>query len=67
MDFVSDNLFTGGKLKILTIVDAHTRESPLTGVGFKYTGYDVTTSLDEAISRHGKPTDNAFIESFNSR
>lgn len=102
MDFVSDNLFTGGKLKILTIVDVYTRESPLIGVGFRYTGYDVTTSLDEAISRYevpkvikvdngpefiskeldlwayahkvkldysrpGKPTDNAFIESFNSR
>ena len=28
MDFVSDALFTGEKIRILTIVDAYTRESP---------------------------------------
>jgi len=34
MDFVSDALFYGKKLRILTVVDAFTRESPIVGVGF---------------------------------
>lgn len=102
MDFVSDALFTGEKIRILTIVDAYTRESPSIGVGFTYKGYDVVQTLNQAVQKHGlpayirvdngpefiskeldlwayankvtidfsrpgKPTDNAYIESFNSR
>jgi putative transposase len=102
MDFVSDALFGGRKLRILTIVDVFTRESPLIGVGFTYKGHDVVQTLEEAVRQHGypmtlridngpefiskdldlwayahgitldfsrpgKPTDNSFIESFNSR
>ena len=102
MDFVSDALFAGKKLRILTVVDAFTRESPIVGVGFTYKGHDVVQTLEEAVqyhgypktlridngpefiskdldlwaytyrvrldfSRPGKPTDNAYIESFNSR
>jgi len=102
MDFVSDALFAGRKIRILTIVDAYTRESPGIGVKFKYTGYDVVQTLEQAAQEHGypnnlridngpefiskdldlwaythgvvldfsrpgKPTDNDFIESFNSR
>lgn len=102
MDFVSDALFTGEKIRILTIVDAYTRESPGIGVGKNYKGTDVVKTLIEAMkyhgvpkvlrvdngpefvskeldlwayahkvtldfSRPGKPTDNAYIESFNSR
>ena len=102
MDFVSDALFTGEKLRVLTMVDAFTHESPGIGVNFTYKGHDVVKTLDQAIIKHGKskflrvdngpkfiskdldlwaythkitldfsrpgkPTDNAFIESFNSR
>jgi putative transposase len=102
MDFVSDALFTGEKIRILTIVDAYTRESPGSGVGRSYKGTDVVKTLMEAMkyhgvpkvlrvdngpefvskeldlwayahkvtldfSRPGKPTKNAYIESFNSR
>jgi len=102
MDFMSDELFDGRRLRILTIVDNFSRVSPLIGVGFRYKGYDVVRALQEAarrfgaperirvdngpefvskevdlwayannvvldFSRPGKPTDNAFIESFNSR
>ncbi len=102
MDFVSDQLFSGKKIRILTMVDNHTRESPGMGVGYCYKGQDVVKTLNEAVmlhgcprfirvdngpefiskeldrwayenkvvldfSRPGKPTDNAFIESFNSR
>lgn len=102
MDFVSDALFTGEKLKILTIVDAFTKLSPAVGVGFRYKACQVVQTLEDAIQKHGKPaliridngpefiskeldlwayahkitldfsrpgkpTDNAYIESFNSR
>ncbi len=102
MDFVADALFTGEKIRILTIVDAHTRESPGIGIGFTYKGHNVVQTLEQAVQQHGlpkvirvdngpefvskdldlwayahkvlldfsrpgKPTDNAFIESFNSR
>ena len=40
MDFVSDALFTEEKIRILTIVDAYTRESPGIGVGKHYKGTD---------------------------
>jgi putative transposase len=102
MDFVSDALFTGEKIRILTIVDAHTRASPGIGVGFSYKAHNVVQTLEQAVRQHGlpkvirvdngpefvskdldlwayankvtldfsrpgKPTDNAYIESFNSR
>lgn len=102
MDFVSDQLFTGQKLRILTIVDNFSRVSPAIGVGFSFKAVDVIDKLEEAkkeyglpknikvdngpefiskeldlwaytnkvtldFSRPGKPTDNAFIESFNGK
>ena len=92
MDFVHDQLATGRKLRILTVVDTR----------FSYRGADVVAALDRAcreigypktirvdngsefisrdmdlwayqrgvildFSRPGKPTDNAFIEAFNSK
>lgn len=100
MDFVHDQLATGRKLRILTIVDAFSRYSPATDPRFSYKGEDVVRTLEEVcrevgypqtirvdngsefisrdmdlwaysndvildFSRPGKPTDNAFIESFN--
>lgn len=102
MDFVSDELYSGHRIRFLTILDNFTRESPGIGVGVSCKGTDVVRFLEEAIrahgqpeaikvdngpefiskeldlwaygrgvklefSRPGKPTDNAFIESFNSR
>lgn len=102
MDFVSDQLYSGQKLRCLTIVDNHTRISPTIGVGFRYTACNVVDTLNLAVKQYGKPscirvdngpefiskeldlwayargiqldfyrpgkpTDNAFIESFNSR
>lgn len=102
LDFVSDALFTGQKIRILTMVDIFTRQSPSIGIGLSYKGHDVVRTLNQAIeihgipkvlridngpefisrdldlwayrhqvildfSRPGKPTDNAYIESFNSR
>jgi hypothetical protein len=55
MHFINDNLFTGGKLKILAILDAYTRESTLIEVRYNYTDYDVTNSLDIAVSLYVLP------------
>jgi putative transposase len=102
MDFVHDQLATGRKLRILTIVDTHSRYAPATDPRFTYKGEDVVATLEEVcgkvgypstirvdngsefisrdldlwayvnkvtldFSRPGKPTDNAFIEAFNSK
>jgi putative transposase len=101
MDFMADQLFTGTKIRLLTVVDNYTRLSPAIGIGYSYKACDVVFTLEEAVlnygkpkvikvdngpefiskeldmwayskgvrldySRPGKPTDNAFIESFNS-
>ena len=102
MDFVHDQLATGRKLRILTVVDTFSRFSPVIDARFSYRGEDVGATLDAAcrkvgfprtmrvdngsefvsrdmdlwayqrgvtldFSRPGKPTDNAFIEAFNSK
>lgn len=100
MDFMSDELFDGRQIRLLTIVDHFTRESLAIAVGQRMRGKDVVSILedlayDRTLSksirvdngpeftskvldqwaysngvtldfiRPGKPTDNAFIESFN--
>ena len=102
MDFVSDQIFDGRRIRILTIVDAFSRLSPAVDVRMRYRGSDVVDTLDRVtrqydmpktirvdngpefiskdlglwaymngvtldFSRPGKPTDNAFIESFNGK
>ena len=100
MDFVHDNLATGHKLRILTVIDTYTRFVPIIDPRLSYKGQDVVQTLEAACRKHGypksirvdngpefiskdldlwayqndvtldfsrpgKPTDNAFIESFN--
>jgi putative transposase len=102
MDFVHDQLATGRKLRVLTIVDTFSRFAPAIEPRFNFRGADVVKILEgvgrqlgfpKAIrvdqgtefvsrdldlwayqggvtldfSRPGKPTDNAFIESFNGK
>lgn len=102
MDFVHDQLATGKKLRVLTVVDAFSRFSPVIDPRYAYRGEDVVRTLEETckrvgypktirvdqgsefisrdldlwayqndvtldFSRPGKPTDNAFIESFNGK
>ncbi len=102
MDFMSDQLFDGRRLRVLTIVDAFTRLCPAIDVRQNYRGSDVVATLERVTaiygvprsirvdngpeffskdldlwaymkgveldySRPGKPTDNAFSESFNGR
>lgn len=102
MDFMSDALFDGRRIRLLTIVDPHTRESLAVEVRGGFKGEHVAEVLGRLVrkrgapktircdngpeftsraldqwahwnkveldfSRPGKPTDNAFIEAFNSR
>lgn len=102
MDFVHDQLATGRKLRVLTVVDTFTRYCQVLDPRFSYRGEDVVASLERAchaigypktirvdqgtefvsrdldlwayqkdveldFSRPGKPTDNAYIESFNGK
>lgn len=102
MDFVHDQLATGRKIRVLTVIDTFSRFSPAVDPRFSYRGEDVVATLERAcrlvgypksirvdqgsefisrdldlwayqrgveldFSRPGKPTDNAFIESFNGK
>jgi putative transposase len=102
MDLVHDQLATGRKLRVLTIIDTFSRFSPAIEHRFNFRGPDVVEVLEEVgrqigfpkairvdqgtefvsrdldlwayrrgvtldFSRPGKPTDNAFIESFNGK
>ena len=102
MDFVYDQLAMGRKLRILTVIDTHSRLCPAVGPRFAYRGEDVVQKLERVctrigypktirvdngsefisrdldlwayandvtldFSRPGKPTDNGFIEAFNSK
>lgn len=102
MDFVSDQLFDERRLRVLTLVDNHTRESLALHPSQRIRGIHVVEELEKVtklkgfpkrikvdngpefiskdldrwaywnhgeldFSRPGKPSDNAFIEAFNSR
>jgi putative transposase len=102
MDFVSVTLSGGRRVRILTVLDLHTRESVAIRAGHRFSAERVATVLDEVVrergtpvavraddgpefagrtsdlwafgrgvapdfSRPGKPTDDAFVESFNGR
>lgn len=102
MDFVHDQLATGPRLRILTVVDTFSRFSPAIVPRFNFKAADVVDVLERVcreegypaairvdqgsefisreldlwaytkgvtldFSRPGKPTDNAFIKSFNGK
>lgn len=102
MDFMSDELFASGRIRLLTLVDNFSRESLAIEIGKRMTGDDLVRILEGVchhrgypktirvdngpefisksldlwayckkvqldFSRPGKPTDNAFIESFNGK
>lgn len=55
MDFLSDQLFDGSKIRILTIVDAFTKVSPAIDVRSRYTGSDVVSTLERVTTAYGVP------------
>lgn len=56
MDFVSDALADGRKIRCLTIVDAFTRECPAIEVDTSLPGERVARVLDRVVAARGAPT-----------
>ena len=56
LDFMSDQLYSGRPIRILTIVDNYSRESLALQVGVHLTGEDVVTVLNRLIRERGIPT-----------
>ena len=55
MDFLSDQLFDGRKIRVLTIVDAYSKVSPAIDARARYTGADVVATLERVCLAHGVP------------
>jgi len=55
MDFVHDQLATGRKLRVLTIIDTFSRFSPAIEPRFNFRGTDVMEILEEVGRRIGFP------------
>ena len=54
-DFVHDQLVTGRKIRVLTIVDTFSRFSPATDPRFSYRGEDVVQTLEHVCAQTGYP------------
>jgi putative transposase len=55
MDFVHDQLATGKKLRILTVVDTRSRYCPATDARFNYRDEDVVPTLERVCTKTGYP------------
>lgn len=55
MDFVHDQLATGKKLRVLTVVDTFSRYVPVLDVRYSYRGEDVVATLDRVCRSAGYP------------
>lgn len=55
MDFVHDQLTTGRKIRVLTVIDTYSRYVPVLDVRFSYRGEDVVRTLDNVCSKIGYP------------
>ena len=55
MDFVHDQLATGRKIRVLTVVDTFSRYVPVLDARFTYRGEDVVATLDRVCQRIGYP------------
>lgn len=55
MDFLHDQLATGRKIRVLTVVDTFSRFSPALDARFSYRGEDVVQTLERVCSTIGYP------------
>ena len=55
MDFVHDQLATGKKIRVLTVVDTFSRFSPIVDPRFSYRGEDVVLTLERICKAVGYP------------
>ena len=58
MDFVHDQLATGRKIRVLTVVDTFSRFSPVLNARFSYRGEDVVQTLERTCAAIGYPQAN---------
>lgn len=56
MDFVHDQLATGRKIRVLTVVDTFSRYVPVLDARFSYRGEDVVATVDRVCGRIGYPS-----------
>jgi putative transposase len=56
MDFVSDQLFDGRPIRILAVLDAHTREALSVVPRANFRAFDVVAELDRLARERGRPT-----------
>jgi putative transposase len=56
MDFVHDQLATGNKLRVLTVVDTFSRYAPVIDPRFSYRAEDVVQTLERVCASSGYPT-----------
>jgi len=55
LDFVSDAVAGGGRIRILTVLDGYTRQCPGIEVGASIGSWRVTRALERMIARWGAP------------
>ena len=55
MDFVHDQLATGRKIRVLTVVDTFSRFSPVIDPKFSYRAEDVVATLERVCAGIGYP------------
>ena len=55
MDFVHDQLATGRKIRVLTVVDTFSRYSPVLDPRYSYRGEDVVQTLERTCAQAGYP------------
>jgi putative transposase len=55
MDFVHDQLATGRKIRVLTVIDTYSRYVPTLDPRFSYRGEDVVRTLETVCTRIGHP------------
>jgi putative transposase len=56
MDFVHDQLPTGKKIRVLTVVDTFSRYAPVLDARFSYRGEDLVQTLERVCAKTDYPT-----------
>ncbi len=55
MDFVHDQLATGNKIRVLTVIDLFSRYTPVLDPRFNYRAQDVVATLERTCASMGYP------------
>ena len=66
-DFVHDRTYNGKAIRMLTVIDEHTRECLAIEVNRKLNSHNVMDVLSQLFIEPGIPWENGYIESFNGK